>query len=284
MSKKERLDNYLVSKGYFDTKNKAQGNILAGKVKINGEILTKAGTPINTEKPLNIEIESMPYVSRGGFKLEKALKEFNIDLNGKICLDAGASTGGFTDCMLQNGAVKVYAVDVGYGQIAWKLRNDPRVVVIERTNIRNASVEEVYKEENTEFAEFCTMDLSFISIIKVLGNITNLMNPEKQEIIALIKPQFEAGKDQVPKSGVIKDKNIHVNVIKNIINFACTINLSPVNLVYSPIQGPAGNIEYLVYLKKPDSSQIFDQQEFEKSIIETVEKAHEYFNPNKINK
>lgn len=288
MNKKERLDNYLVANGYFDTKNQAQGNILAGKVKINGEILTKSGTQINTEKPQIIEIESMPYVSRGGFKIEKALNEFNINLQDKICLDAGASTGGFTDCMLQNGAAKIYAVDVGYGQIAWKLRNNPKVVVIERTNIRNVKPEEVYKditlEESNNFAEFCTMDLSFISITKVLGNIKNLMNPEKQEIVALIKPQFEAGKDLVPKSGVIKDKNIHVNVIKNIINFACTINLSPVNLVYSPIQGPAGNIEYLIHLKKSNPDENFDQQEFEKLITETTEKAHEHFNSNKINK
>ncbi|OGH96068.1 MAG: hypothetical protein A2039_05455 [Candidatus Melainabacteria bacterium GWA2_34_9] len=288
MNKKERLDNYLVANGYFDTKNQAQGNILAGKVKINGEILTKSGTQINTEKPQIIEIESMPYVSRGGFKIEKALNEFNINLQDKICLDAGASTGGFTDCMLQNGAAKIYAVDVGYGQIAWKLRNNPKVVVIERTNIRNVKPEEAYKditlEESNNFAEFCTMDLSFISITKVLGNIKNLMNPEKQEIVALIKPQFEAGKDLVPKSGVIKDKNIHVNVIKNIINFACTINLSPVNLVYSPIQGPAGNIEYLIHLKKSNTDEIFDQQEFEKLITETTEKAHEHFNSNKINK
>jgi len=288
MNKKERLDNYLVANGYFDTKNQAQGNILAGKVKINGEILTKSGTQINTEKPQIIEIESMPYVSRGGFKIEKALNEFNINLQDKICLDAGASTGGFTDCMLQNGAAKIYAVDVGYGQIAWKLRSNPKVVVIERTNIRNVKPEEVYKditlEESNNFAEFCTMDLSFISITKVLGNIKNLMNPEKQEIVALIKPQFEAGKDLVPKSGVIKDKNIHVNVIKNIINFACTINLSPVNLVYSPIQGPAGNIEYLIHLKKSNTDEIFDQQEFEKLITETTEKAHEHFNSNKINK
>jgi len=285
MNKKERLDNYLLEKGYFDTKSQAQGNILAGKVRVNGEVLTKSGTQINTEKPQNIEIESMPYVSRGGFKLEKALKEFNINIHDKICLDAGASTGGFTDCMLQNAAAKVYAVDVGYGQIAWKLRNDTKVIVIERTNIRNVAVEEVYKdissEEVNKFAEFCTMDLSFISIIKVLKNIKNLMNPEKQEIIALIKPQFEAGKEQVPKTGVVKDKNIHVNVIKNIADFASEINLFPVNLTFSPIQGPAGNIEYLVYLKNKAE---YNETEFEKSITETVEKAHEHFISNKINK
>ncbi len=276
MNKKERLDNYLVSKGYFDTKSQAQGNILAGKVKINGEVLTKAGTQINIEKTYNIEIKSMPYVSRGGFKLEKALKEFNINLDNKICIDAGASTGGFTDCMLQNNAAKIYAVDVGYGQIAWKLRSNPKVVIIEKTNIKNAAFKEIYKE-NKEKAEFCSMDLSFISITKVLENIKNLMNLEKQEIIALIKPQFEAGKAQVPKSGVVKDKNIHVNVIKNIVNYACEINFSPVNLTYSPIQGPAGNIEYLIHLTNTDSIQNGD---FEKLIKDTVEKAHDHFNPN----
>lgn len=279
--KKERLDNYLVEQGYFDTKSQAQGAILAAKVKVNGEFLTKAGTLINKEKQQNIEIESLPYVSRGGFKLEKALKEFNIDLKGKVCLDAGASTGGFTDCMLQNGAGKVYAIDVGYGQIAWKLRNDPKVEVIERTNIRNATAEEIYKG-SSDFAEFCAMDLSFISITKVIENVKTLMNPEKHEIVALIKPQFEAGKDQVPKSGVIRDKKIHVNVINNIINFACTINLSPVNLDYSPIQGPAGNIEYLIHLKKSDTELYFDRQKLDKLIEETVEKAHEHFNQNKI--
>ena len=278
--KKERLDNFLVEKGYFETKSQAQGNILAGKVKINGEVITKAGTQINPEKIKDIAIESMPYVSRGGFKLEKALKEFNIDLEGKICLDAGASTGGFTDCMLQNGALKVYAVDVGYGQIAWKLRNNPCVIVIERTNIRNANTEEIYGEETAEnFAEFCTMDLSFISITKVLENITKLLHPDKQEIIALIKPQFEADKENVPKSGVVKDKNIHVKVIENVVNFACIINLFPVNLTYSPIQGPAGNIEYLIHLQKSSCYCIHDVEKF---IIQTVEKAHEHFNPNKI--
>lgn len=275
-NKKERLDDYLLRTGYFDTKSQAQSNILAGKVKINGEIITKSGFQVNPEKIENIEIQSMPYVSRGGFKLEKALKEFNIDIKNKICLDAGASTGGFTDCMLQNGAAKVYAVDVGYGQLAWKLRNHPQVSVIEKTNIRNSSVEEIYKD-NKEFAEFCAMDLSFISVIKVIENVKRLLNPDKHEIIALIKPQFEAEKGQVPKSGVIKDKNIHVKVIENIAKFSEEINLFPVNLTYSPIQGHAGNIEYLIHLK----SSCEERYKIEKLIQETVEKAHEYFNANK---
>lgn len=248
--KKERLDTILVERGFFETKSQAQAAIMAGKVRIDNKPVTKAGTQIAPDASLNVEIDNLPYVSRGGLKLEKALKIFNISVENKICLDAGASTGGFTDCMLQNGAEKVYAVDVGYGQLAWKLRNDPRVTVIERTNIRHASIEEIYKDvtNKEEFAEFAAMDLSFISITKVLSNIKTLMHPNKQEIVALIKPQFEAGRDQVPKSGVIKDKNVHLNVIKYVIDFACTLSLFPVDLTYSPVKGPAGNIEYLVYL------------------------------------
>ena len=253
----------------FETKNQAQAAVLAGKVRINGQVLTKAGMQFSPDADLEIEVESIPYVSRGGFKLEKALNEFNICVKDKICLDAGVSTGGFTDCLLQNGAKKVYAVDVGYGQLAWKLRNDPRVVVIERTNIRNVLPEEIYTD--ADYAEFATTDLSFISIIKVLGNIKKLMNPTGQEIVSLIKPQFEAGKDQVPKSGVVKDKNIHLNVIKQVIDFACTIDLYPVDLTYSPIQGPAGNIEYLVYFSNKKN---FLGEEKIKSV---VDKAYEQF-------
>jgi 23S rRNA (cytidine1920-2'-O)/16S rRNA (cytidine1409-2'-O)-methyltransferase len=254
-TKKERLDLILVNRGFFETKSQAQAAIMAGKVKLDGKMISKAGTLILKDSILNVEVETLPYVSRGGLKLEKALEFFNISVKDKICLDAGASTGGFTDCMLQNGAKKVYAVDVGYGQLAWKLRNDPRVVVIERTNIRHATTSEIYGEtiDNTNFATFATMDLSFISITKVLSNIKNLMTPDKQEIAALIKPQFEAGREQVPKDGVIKDKNIHVNVIKNIVDFACTLSLFPVDLTYSPVKGPAGNIEYLVYLSNIQS-------------------------------
>ena len=269
--KKDRLDNVLFLLGYFETKNQAQAAILAGKVKINGQKITKAGTQILKDEKMDIEVESLPYVSRGGFKLEKALKEFNISVGEKICLDAGASTGGFTDCLLQNNAKKVYSVDVGYGQLSWKLRNDPRVIVIERTNIRNAEPEQVYKDvlDCSQYAEFATMDLSFISVIKVLENIKRLMNPDYHEIVALIKPQFEAGKEEVPKSGVIKDKNIHVKVIKNILDFACTLSLFPVDLTYSPIKGPAGNIEYLVYLVNKQGTLAEDK------ITMVVDKAYE---------
>lgn len=274
-AKKERLDTVLVSKGFFETKNQAQAAILAGNVKINGQKITKAGTQVLPDAEMNIEIESMPYVSRGGLKLEKALKEFEISVKDKICLDAGASTGGFTDCLLQNGAKKVYAVDVGYGQLAWKLRNDPRVMVIERTNIRNATADQIYKDieikDNSLFAEIATMDLSFISITKVLENVKSLMNQENQELIALIKPQFEAGKEQVPKTGVVKDKNIHVNVIENVVKYACNLSLFPIALTYSPLKGPAGNIEYLVYLK--NSKNCFSEDK----IRTVVDEGYEYF-------
>lgn len=247
MAKKERLDKILVDKGFFETKNKAQAAIMAGDVKINGETITKAGHPIEFKEDTKIEIKSLPFVSRGGLKLHKALGEFEIILNDRLCLDAGASTGGFTDCMLQNGAKKVYAVDVGYGQIAWKLRTDDRVKVVERTNIKNCDFAEVYNE-GEELPDFCAMDLSFISITKVLQNVKKLMNPQKQEIMALIKPQFEAGRDSVGKNGVVRDLQTHIKVIEDVIEFAQTIDLSPQKLSFSPIKGPAGNIEYLVLL------------------------------------
>lgn len=270
MAKKERLDKILFEKGFFETKSKAQAAIMAGDVKINDELITKAGTLFFIDEKTQIDIKSMPYVSRGGFKLRKALQEFGIDLADKICLDAGASTGGFTDCMLQNGAKKVYAVDVGYGQIAWKLRNDERVKIIERINIRNCSFKDIYSE-NEEIAQFCAMDLSFISIKKVIENVLSLLG-EKKEIVALIKPQFEAGKDEVGKNGVIKDKIIHIKVIKEIIESAYSLDLSVINLTYSPIKGPAGNIEYLIYL----ANNTINKSNF--SVESIVNNAFDYLN------
>lgn len=251
MSKKERLDQLLVDNGYFDTKSRAQASIMARDVKINGETITKAGYQLEIKDDTVIEIKSMPFVSRGGFKLDKAIKSFGINLESKICIDAGASTGGFTDCMLQNNAKKVYAVDVGYGQLAWTLRNDNRVKVLERVNIRNCEESDIYSTED-EKASFCSMDLSFISITKVLENIKKLMRPKNIEIMALIKPQFEAGKDQVGKNGVVKDKNVHLEVIQNIIDLALSLGLHTLDLAYSPIKGPAGNREYLIYLSDTD--------------------------------
>lgn len=259
---KERLDKILAEKGFFETKSKAQGAIMAGDVKINGEVITKAGFLVELKENTQIEIKSLPFVSRGGLKLDKAVKSFGIDLSERICLDAGASTGGFTDCMLQNKAKKVYAVDVGYGQIAWKLRNDNRVKVVERTNIKNCNFSEIY-DENDILPDFCAMDLSFISITKVLNNIKTLMNQQKQEIVSLIKPQFEAGKELVGKNGVVREKNTHKKVILDVIEYAKSINLYPNQLTYSPIKGPAGNIEYLVQL-------VNHQTDFDLALIDTI--------------
>ncbi len=259
---KERLDKILVDKGFFETKSKAQGAIMAGDVKINDEVITKSGYQLELKENTKIEIKSLPFVSRGGLKLDKAVKAFEIDLTGRICLDAGASTGGFTDCMLQNNAQKVYAVDVGYGQIAWKLRSDSRVKVVERTNIKNCDPSEIY-DENDVLPDFCAMDLSFISITKVLDNIKKLMNPEKQEIVSLIKPQFEAGKELVGKNGVVREKSTHLKVIRDVIEYAESIGLYPLKLTYSPIKGPAGNIEYLVQL-------VNYQTDFDTELINTV--------------
>ena len=244
--KKERLDNFLVDLGYFETKSKASSAILAGDVKINGEVFTKAGTQINPEKKYDIEVKTMPYVSRGGFKLEKALKTFDVNVKDRICLDAGASTGGFTDCLLQNGAKFVYAVDVGYGQFAWKLRTDDRVKVIEKTNLKICEKEQIYSD-NEPLADLLVMDVSFISIEKVLPNLKKLLNPEFHEMICLIKPQFEAGKEQVDKGGVVKDKKVHVEVIERVLDFIKNNSYAIKDLTYSSIKGPSGNIEYLVY-------------------------------------
>jgi 23S rRNA (cytidine1920-2'-O)/16S rRNA (cytidine1409-2'-O)-methyltransferase len=255
---KERLDKILYDLGYFETKSKAQAAIMAGNVKINGEKITKAGYQLEYNESLDIEVKSMPFVSRGGFKLEKAIKTFEIDLQDRICLDAGASTGGFTDCMLQHGAKKVYSVDVGYGQFAWKLRTNDKVKVVERMNIKNCTPQDIYDKDD-KLPNFCATDLSFISIKKVLENILTLLSPQNIEIVTLIKPQFEAGKDEVGKNGVVRDKNIHIKVIKNVISFAEEIGLYTLNLTVSPIKGPAGNIEYLAFFSdKSDKKQIFD--------------------------
>ena len=263
---KERLDKILVDKGYFETKSKAQGAIMAGDVKINDEVITKAGYQLELTEKTRIEIKSLPFVSRGGLKLDKAVRAFGISLQGRICLDAGASTGGFTDCMLQNGAKYVYAVDVGYGQIAWKLRSDERVKTVERTNIKNCKPSEIYEETDPVapiLPDFCAMDLSFISITKVLDNIKRLMNTERQEIVSLIKPQFEAGKELVGKNGVVREKSTHKKVIEDVIDFAKNIGLYPKQLTFSPIKGPAGNIEYLVQL-------VNEATDFDMSLIENV--------------
>ncbi len=247
MQNKERLDKYLTDLGYFDTKSKAASAILAGNVKINDEYITKAGFQINLNKEYNIEVKSMPYVSRGGFKLKKAIDAFNPNIKDRICFDAGASTGGFTDCLLQNGAKYVYAVDVGYGQLDWKIRSDSRVKTIEKTNLKICSVEDIYTD-NDAMADLLVSDLSFISLTKVLENLKTLLAPEFHEMICLIKPQFEAGKDKVEKGGVVRDPKVHAEVIKNVIECATKLDYSIKGLTFSSIKGPAGNIEYLIWL------------------------------------
>lgn len=262
---KKRLDNLLVEQGFFDTKSKALGAVLAGKVKVNDEKITKAGFQVKADAKIIVEMN--PYVSRGGFKLEKAIKEFGIDLKNKICLDAGASTGGFTDCMLQNGASKIYAVDVGHGQLDWKLCTDERVISKEKTNIKNCTAEAIYGSDPVE-ADFLSADLSFISLNKVLKNIKNLIN--KKAMLLLIKPQFEAGRDKIQKGGVVRDKEVHFEVIKNVINYALELELYPQNLTFSPITGPSGNIEYLIYLT--DEKNLIEDDRIQDIINNSFEK------------
>ena len=244
---KERLDKYLTDLGYFETKSKASAAILAGHVKINDEYITKAGFQINPSKEYDIVVKSMPYVSRGGFKLKKALDAFNFNVKNRICFDAGASTGGFTDCLLQNGAKFVYAADVRYGQLDWKIRSDNRVKTIERTNLKICEFSDIYTDSEP-VADLLVSDLSFISLTKVLENLKKLLNPNFHEMICLIKPQFEAGKEKVEKGGVVKDKKVHKEVIENVIQFAQNLDYSIKGLTYSSIKGPSGNIEYLVWL------------------------------------
>lgn len=251
---KERLDKYLTDLGYFETKSKAAAAILAGHVKINDEYITKAGFQINPTKEYEIVVKSMPFVSRGGFKLKKALDTFPVKIEGRICLDAGASTGGFTDCLLQNGAKFVYAADVGYGQLDWKIRSDARVKTIERTNLKNCSINDIY-DTNEPVADLLVSDLSFISLTKVLPNLKNLLSPDFHEMILLIKPQFEAGKEKVEKGGVVRDKKVHQEVIENVINCAKELNYSINDLTFSSIKGPSGNIEYLIWLSSHNENE-----------------------------
>lgn len=256
---KKRLDLILFEKGYFDSKNSAQVNILAGNVKINDVVVSKAGELydetklFNPENPAKLEIKTIPYVSRGGLKLKGAIDEFKINLKDKICIDIGASTGGFTDCMLQEGAKKVYAVDVGYGQIAWKLRSDTRVQVLEKINVKNCTFEEIFgtdRLEESNMPKFLSMDLSFISIKKVLQNVLNFTS-KNVEMVLLIKPQFEAERNEIQKGGVVKDLKVHNKIIEDIKEFAKNLSLETIDVIKSPIQGAKqGNTEYLIYLRR----------------------------------
>lgn len=265
--KKERLDKVLVDLGYFENKSKASAAILAGNVKIGTEVITKAGLQIDPTKEYDFQIKSMPFVSRGGFKLKKALETFPIVVKDRICLDAGASTGGFTDCLLQNGAKFVYAADVGYGQLDWKIRSSSRVKVIEKTNLRTCSFEDIYNTGD-KVADLLVSDLSFISLEKVIPNLKTLLKHDFHEMICLIKPQFEAGKDFVEKGGVVRDKNTHIKVIETVIKCVKTLNYTIKGLTYSSIKGPAGNIEYLIWFSTENCEENIP------SIEETVSSAH----------
>lgn len=247
---KIRLDIYLTQNGLAPSRERAKSMIMEGIVFVDNQKCDKAGEMIRENAVVEIRGNTLKYVSRGGLKLEKALKEFPIDLHDRIAMDIGASTGGFTDCMLQNGAKKVYAVDVGYGQLAWTLHNDDRVVNMERTNIRTLT-----KSDMPETPDFASIDVSFISLRLVLPVVKELLS-ENGEITALIKPQFEAGREQVGKKGVVRDLSIHIDVIKNIVDFAKSIGLFAEGLQFSPIKGPEGNIEYLLYLKKTGENKI----------------------------
>ncbi|OPJ63196.1 TlyA family RNA methyltransferase [Clostridium oryzae] len=262
---KERLDVLTVKKGFFETREKAKASIMAGDIFVNGARATKCGEMVKEDADIEFRGQKMPYVSRGGFKLEKAIKSFNIALEDKVCMDIGASTGGFTDCMLQNGASKVYSVDVGYGQFAWKLRTDPRVVCMERTNIRYVTQQDIGR-----LCDMASIDVSFISLTKVIPVVATLLT-EEGEILALIKPQFEAGREKVGKKGVVKEKSTHIEVIENVVNFCIKEGLNVIDIEYSPIKGPEGNIEYLIYLSK-DSNK---ESNFNADMIELiVEKSH----------
>lgn len=246
MSNKIRLDVAVFEAGYAPSREKAKAIIMAGQVYVNNQKVDKAGTEIKRDDKLEVRGSALKYVSRGGLKLEKAMECFPIILNDKVCMDVGASTGGFTDCMLQNGAKKVYSIDVGYGQLAWKLRTDKRVVNLERTNFRYATREQVPDE-----IDFSSVDVSFISLYHILPVLNSLL-ANNGEAVCLIKPQFEAGKEKVGKKGVVRDLNVHLEVVKKIISLSVENGFSVLGLQFSPIKGPEGNIEYLIYLKKSD--------------------------------
>lgn len=263
---KERLDVLLVNRGLAASREKAKAIIMSGSVYVDGQKEDKAGQTFPEEANIEVRGSTLKYVSRGGLKLEKAMECFDVSLSGKICMDVGSSTGGFTDCMLQNGAVKVYAVDVGHGQLDWKLRNDQRVICMEKTNIRYVKPEDI--EDRIQFS---SIDVSFISLTKVLGPVKELLTDDG-EIVCLIKPQFEAGREKVGKHGVVRDASVHKEVIDMVMNYAVSINFEVLNLEFSPVKGPEGNIEYLLHLLKHQSG---DYSNIPVDSGEIVRKAHE---------
>lgn len=242
MKHKERLDVLLVSLGLAESRAKAQATIMAGEVYVNGQKADKSGMEVDITSNVEVRGSACPYVSRGGLKLEKALRNFGVDPTGYVCSDSGASTGGFTDCLLQQGASKVFAIDVGYGQLAWKIRNDPRVVVMERTNIRYVTPEDLGQP-----LDLSVIDVSFISLSLVLPVVKTLLKPTGQ-VLCLIKPQFEAGRDKVGKKGVVRDAAVHEEVLQNFITLAKSLGFTIRNLTFSPVKGPEGNIEFLAHL------------------------------------
>lgn len=290
---KERLDVILVNQGYAASREKAKAIIMSGNVYVDGQREDKAGTAFDAGKiRLEVRGSTLRYVSRGGLKLEKAMDKWRFELDGKVCMDIGASTGGFTDCMLQNGAARVYSVDVGRGQLDWKLRNDPRVVCMEQTNFRYTVREDIPEE-----LDFASVDVSFISLTKILIPARNLLKTGG-EMVCLIKPQFEAGKGKVGKNGVVREPEIHREVIAKIVDYADSIGFAVLHLEFSPIKGPEGNIEYLLHIKKEtepsgelfrltereaeerllhiteEKSGLSQREEWEKRIRETVENSH----------
>ncbi len=264
---KERIDNLLVQKGYFQTRQKAKYAIENRNVKIDGIIIDKSSKQIEETSKIEIIGETLQYVSRGGLKLEKAITVFNLDLQGKICIDIGASTGGFTDCMLQNGAKKVYAIDVGHNQLDEKLKNDNRVINLEGTNIKDLKINEFEK------VDFISIDVSFISLTQVVEIAVKLVKNDGI-ICALIKPQFEVGKEFLNKNGVVKDKKAHCKAIEKVLMITKTLNLKIEGIDYSPIKGPAGNIEYITYLSKKDNEQAIDLFALREKIKEIVDESH----------
>ena len=263
---KERLDVLLVNRNLAESREKAKAIIMSGIVYVDGQKEDKAGTMFEDTVSVEVRGHTLAYVSRGGLKLEKAMTHFGVTLNGKICMDVGASTGGFTDCMLQNGAVTVYSVEVGHGQLAWKLRNDERVVCMEKTNIRYVTPEDI-----PDRIQFASIDVSFISLTKVLGPVKELLTEDGQ-IVCLIKPQFEAGREKVGKKGVVREKSTHLEVIESVIAFAKSIGFGILNLEFSPIKGPEGNIEYLLYLQ--NHPELADEKGVEIDPKTIVEEAH----------
>ncbi|MBM7555243.1 TlyA family RNA methyltransferase [Halanaerobacter jeridensis] len=263
---KERLDKILAKQDQFRSRSQAKRAIMAGLVYVNDQQIDKAGTQVDTEADIRVKQDMHSYVSRGGLKLEKAIKEFNLDLSDKIVVDIGASTGGFTDCSLQNGAQKVYAIDVGYNQLAWKLRSDDRVVVMEKTNARYLEANDI-----AEQGDIGVVDVAFISLTKILPALQKLLKDDS-EIVTLIKPQFEAGPDKVGNNGVVKDPAIHKEVINKILDFAVKQGLTPEQLSYSPITGGKGhNIEYLAYFKCGVND---EEEKFQQEIKQVIKEAH----------